>query len=267
MGAEVIHRSELDQFKLDILEKINRRFMDFDKKPESLSYKPIKTELPQAATEAMGDATTKDEPLKKRSRVNSGQIQFKDSTCSEHSTSTPAAESEQVLTLKRDSGDFKSKGCMLLAVVFGMMCCSSYIGGSLPDAQIPTSQVEQIPVSNNVRDLKSVKNESDIISSMTHMTLQGSSVDDEMVPDEELEETENRSMSLREIARSMKNLGSSVDLKKIMQSMQGPHSALLRQIVAGEYNYLAYLMCSAVCCYYWMSPSQQTLRMMRGRGR
>lgn len=57
---------------------------------------------------------------KGRARVNSGQLtQNDESYCSTN-------EAEKVFVLERDSNSQRGKGYFFLAVMFGMMCCSSY---------------------------------------------------------------------------------------------------------------------------------------------
>jgi len=38
---------------------------------------------------------------------------------------------------------------------------------------------------------------------------------------------------------------------------------MLQRIIAGKYTYLGYLMCSTACCYFWMTPNQHKLRLIR----
>jgi hypothetical protein len=58
----------------------------------------------------------------KRARLNSGCISTANSNESQD------VDIENILVLKRDSqNSMHSKGYFFLAVVFGMMCCSSYV--------------------------------------------------------------------------------------------------------------------------------------------
>lgn len=58
----------------------------------------------------------------RRSRINSGQLaSHEESFCSSVRT-----DAEKVFVLERDQASHRGKGYFFLAVMFGMMCCSSY---------------------------------------------------------------------------------------------------------------------------------------------
>jgi hypothetical protein len=116
----------LDKFKLELIQKINARFLNEDKK-EIIKQEKFDdctiTELGDGdmifsdPMEAIaGDYKPKRKT--KRARVNSGQLTShnEESFCS----------SNEVLVLERDSTSHRGKGYLFLAVMFGMMCCSSY---------------------------------------------------------------------------------------------------------------------------------------------
>lgn len=66
---------------------------------------------------------------KKRSRVNSGSIFKNEESHSSIKSGTTGPEDldlDKVFVLKRDGQSHQSKGYFFLAVVFGLMCGSSY---------------------------------------------------------------------------------------------------------------------------------------------
>jgi hypothetical protein len=42
---------------------------------------------------------------------------------------------------------------------------------------------------------------------------------------------------------------------------------MLQSIISGKYTYLGYLMCSTACCYFWMTPNQHKLRLIKPKRR
>ena len=71
---------------------------------------------------------------KKRDRIYSGQIRMEDTHCSaqesshdNHNGSVEDFNLDNVFVLKREANPTQSKGHFFLAIVFGMMCCSSYM--------------------------------------------------------------------------------------------------------------------------------------------
>lgn len=136
---DVVHKEDLDQFKLDLLQKINSRFLEDDKE-KSLDSSKVKDEI--ITPEKFEDDTTSmvfDESIKdpmehmagdyqenkrqrklKRKRLNSGSLNTDDSDVQE-------LDLDKVFVLDRTRGSTQSKGYFFLACVFGMMAGSSYI--------------------------------------------------------------------------------------------------------------------------------------------
>ena len=253
LGKEVIQREELDNYKLNVLEKINRRFDLLDREEKKLkthlSIKKLEHDLEETKSivnrsmiDTLMAPQDKSEPRReKRRRVDSGEMAF------EGSSGTSSDSSSDDLVMKKEGKDYQSKGYMLLAIVFGVIYASSCLGGPVARqnsaAHIPASS--EIMRMNNMRGIKSVGNNQDIVQDMEEMTLHSSHTDDQ--------DTKERKAGLRELARSMKSVKAD-DVQRVVESFQGPHSLLLKQIVSGQYNYLGYLMCGAMCSSYWMNP-------------
>jgi len=144
--TNAIRQEDLDQLKVEILNKINRRFFESEgkeKKNKSLDedehlIQPAKYDqcddmlldkrstrepLEQLMAEEYADYSKNTHSCHKRPRLYSGCIQTGTSATSEVTN-----ESHETFILKRDQpGAMHSKGYFFLAVVFGMMCASSYV--------------------------------------------------------------------------------------------------------------------------------------------
>ena len=80
--------------------------------------------------------------------------------------------------LERDSTSHRGKGYFFLAVMFGMMCCSSYQAVPTKDSKRATS-----PKNFIMRDIKS---HDEIESHFGNMNLISSDVSDDFIPDQDL---------------------------------------------------------------------------------
>jgi hypothetical protein len=137
-------------------------------------------------------ADYKPKSKKKRSRINSGQLNSHEgSFCSSVRT-----DAEKVFVLERDSASHRGKGYFFLAVMFGMMCCSSYQG--LPQKE---SKRGNSPKNYIMRDIKS---HDEIESHFGNMNLISSDVSDEFISDRDLVVKKS---GLKETAHLMKNIG------------------------------------------------------------
>jgi hypothetical protein len=128
---DYIHKADLDRFKLELIQKINARFLDEQKK------EVIKQEKFEDCTiTEMGDGEMifsdpmetiggdyKPKKKQRRARINSGQLNShnEESFCSSVKT-----DAEKVFVLERENASNRGKGYFFLAVMFGMMCCSAY---------------------------------------------------------------------------------------------------------------------------------------------
>ena len=225
VSADYIHKSDLEKFKLDLLEKINRRFEEEDDKEKrekardqhviratkvhiedmEMSHDHINKDPFERI--AAADFNEKQEARsKRRERLNSGQMKASEDThCSAQSTSNdPLTLSEDsfnpdnMLILKRDPTANQGKGYFFLAVMFGMMCCSSYMVNNNQASSIP-SQPQEVGSSilnqayqktfSPGRDLKSHEANKDIERQFSGMNLANSDVSDALIPDSLLENT------------------------------------------------------------------------------
>jgi len=137
---DVIHKTDLDEFKLELLQKINSRFLEEDDKEKSLESSKVRDEIitPEKfeddSTSMVFDTSIKD-PMEhmaadfqdnkrqrklKRKRLNSGSLNTDDSDIQD-------LDLDKVFVLDRTRGSTQSKGYFFLACVFGMMCGSSYV--------------------------------------------------------------------------------------------------------------------------------------------
>jgi len=135
-------------------------------------------------------AATKSKPQKSRSRVNSGVLTTKNEESYESTT-------DKVFVLERDSQGHRGKGYFFLALMFGMMCCSS-------QQTIAQPETAKSPRTKNfiMRDIKSTD---EMASHFGNMNLISSDVSDEFIPEQELIEVKP---SLQETAHLMKSVGS-----------------------------------------------------------
>lgn len=143
---------------MDLFEKINKRFLEEDdkeKRQKQLEHVIKPNQLQIEDMEMSHDNITKDPferiaaedfrekqdaRAQRRERLNSGQMRASEDThCSAHSTShdhqTNSEEDfnlDSMLVLKRDTNGNQGKGYFFLAVMFGMMCCSSYMTDNQP---------------------------------------------------------------------------------------------------------------------------------------
>jgi hypothetical protein len=65
----------------------------------------------------------------KRDRINSGKLSVDDTT--------DELDLDKVFVLERDSASSRGKGYLFLAVMFGLMGCSSYNGAIVSDTSAP----------------------------------------------------------------------------------------------------------------------------------
>jgi hypothetical protein len=153
-SPDFIHKSELESFKLELIAKINRRFEMEEQREKHLaalsrqeSHVIRSTSIKFGDFEMSQDNFHKD-PLEMIPSIdfnktqagnrrlqgkNNGGMRGEDSHLSCQSTSLePVTPSEgeinvdNMLVLKRETTSSQSKGYLFLAVMFGMMCCSSY---------------------------------------------------------------------------------------------------------------------------------------------
>lgn len=137
----------MDNFKLDLIKKINARFQqEAEREKREKQFKREKDliiererfsdKLSEADDEMIFNneafesiAACENKKHKKRSRVNSGSIFKNEDSHSSIKSGTTVPEDldlDKVFVLKRDGQSHQSKGYFFLAVVFGLMCGSSY---------------------------------------------------------------------------------------------------------------------------------------------
>jgi len=142
-----------------------------------------------ALEQIAGDRTN---AVTRRSRVNSGRI----SLCDESRSVTTQPEEidlDKVFVLERDSASSRGKGYFFLAVMFGMMCGSSYLGAD-GEKIIPSNSAgpARSPKHFIPRDIKSHDlGDEQMESRFSNMNLVSSDVSDEFINDSELQETDN----------------------------------------------------------------------------
>lgn len=130
----------------------------------------------------------------RRARINSGQL----TSNNEESCCSSKTEAEKVYVLDRENASTRGKGYFFLAVMFGMMSCSSY-NQTLP----AKSEIKRAASPKNfiMRDIKS---HDEIEQHFGNMNLISSDVSDEFIPDQDLM---IRKSGLKETAHLMKNIG------------------------------------------------------------
>lgn len=97
--------------------------------------------------------------------------------------------------LERDSASSRGKGYLFLAVMFGLMGCSNLNGAIVSDNQAP--EVSR-PSSFVRRNLKSANIDDDLMESkFSNMNLINSDVSDEIVVDNDSNDTESARATLR----------------------------------------------------------------------
>ena len=129
---DYIHKADLDKFKLELIQKINQRFLTEEKKDEVIEREEKQFDCKISNNDddmifadpmetIAADLNKKRRGAKRsRSRVNSGQLTHnEESFCS-------TDDAEKVFVLERDSQSHRGKGYFFLALMFGMMCASSY---------------------------------------------------------------------------------------------------------------------------------------------
>lgn len=129
---DYIHKADLDKFKLELIQKINNRFLDEEKKEVIRQEKFEDCTITEHGDDEMifsdpmetiaGDYKPKKK--QRRARINSGQLAS--SNNEESYCSSVRTEAEKVYILDRENASSRGKGYFFLAVMFGMMCCSSY---------------------------------------------------------------------------------------------------------------------------------------------
>jgi hypothetical protein len=204
MPNSVVRQEDLDQFKLEILQKINRRFFENDDKektnksldsdehqikPESfesdvlLDRKAMREPLEQLMAEEYADyAKFSKQHGNKRARLNSGCIMNSTSASSNQNDNSQELDIDNIFTLKRDQGS--NKGYFFLAVVFGMMCCSSYMNQNGPIAPSDDGCFK-VPLPKNGRNLLSTSSKvPEMEEQFSSMNLITSNVSDEQLSDE-----------------------------------------------------------------------------------
>jgi hypothetical protein len=125
----------------------------------------------------------------RRARINSGQLT---------SQNEESFDTDKVFVLQRDGASHRGKGYLFLAVMFGMMCCSSYqaLPSNKPDAKRSSS-----PKNFIMRDIKS---HDEIEHHFGNMNLISSDVSDQFIADDDLQV---RKSGLKETAHLMKSVG------------------------------------------------------------
>merc|ERR1711981_23687 len=145
----------------------------------------------------------------KRARLNSGSIMNSTSASSNQNDKTHDSQDvdiDNIFTLKRDQGS--NKGYFFLAVVFGMMCCSSYMNqnGSITHND---DGCFKVPLPKNGRNLLTTNVKvPEMEEQFSSMNLIASDVSDEQLSDEQIEkfyEAREQKVSLRNTAHLMKN--------------------------------------------------------------
>lgn len=144
---DYIHKKDLEKFKIELIQKINRRFLDEDEKHHAKNKDVIERNHEKSYSiseyQNIEDSILfkKGDPLeaiagdhnnmkqKRRSRVNSGKLSISDESISEN-TQPEEIDLDKVFVLERDSASSRGKGYLFLAVMFGVMCFNSYPGAS-----------------------------------------------------------------------------------------------------------------------------------------
>ena len=207
---------------------------------------------------AAEDFSTRRKSIGRRERVNSGEINL-----SQSQNTSDDLDVDKMLVLKRDN-TVQSKGYFFLAVIFGMMSCSSYGASGLAAQQETANELRsQLDQQFNVgRDLKSKSFDSEMQAQFEGMNLAQSDVGDEYMSDEQM--SNYRAREGVTTARLMKNIDS-VSHKTANMGMSDSTSNLFRSLVSGKYTYLTYLMCSTACFFFWSTPNQYKIRHIRPR--
>mmetsp|Transcript_11816 Transcript_11816/g.19972 ORF Transcript_11816/g.19972 Transcript_11816/m.19972 type:complete len:147 (-) Transcript_11816:89-529(-) len=105
------------------------------------------------------------------------------------------------------------------------------------------------------------------------MNLLTSDVQDEFIPDAMLVDSNQEMSSVESPAKKQQdtlnlvNNVNSMTVGQIIQSMQGPMYGMFKNIIAGKYTYLTYLMCSSACVFFWMTPNHYKVKLIRPRQR
>jgi hypothetical protein len=127
----------------------------------------------------------------RRGRVNSGRISLSDESRTE--TSQPEElDLDKVFVLERDSASSRGKGYLFLAVMFGMMCSSSYQGAAdqriISEPSASTSGAGRAGPKHFIsRDIKSHDlGDEQMESRFSNMNLVSSDVSDEYINDKDL---------------------------------------------------------------------------------
>lgn len=116
----------------------------------------------------------------KRARLNSG--------CFSTTNSNEEVDMDNILVLKREN-QIQSKGYFFLAVVFGMMCCSSYVQNNKiasTDGGFKVPLPKQ-PQAFATRDLKSKSISPEFEARFGNMNLIASDVSDEYISDDQIQ--------------------------------------------------------------------------------
>jgi hypothetical protein len=282
---DVIHKEDLDQFKLELLQKINSRFLEEDDKEKSLASSNVQDEIitPEKFEDdtisMVSHAASIKDPMElmagdylenkrqrklKRKRLNSGSLNTDDSE-------TQELDLDKCFVLERTRGSTQSKGYFFLACVFGLMCGSSYtnnqavqIGEMENKSQILSMQTNSPSAGASSgkfcvgRELKSQELDLEMESKFGSMNLVSSDVSDEFISDLQLKEMYKKQQnSSLNTAKIMKNLG---------QYQNSPmYGGIFQNLLSGKYTYLTYMMASSACFFFWMMPNHHKVRLIKPR--
>ena len=104
-----------------------------------------------------------------------------------------SADRESLYVLKRDTGSFHNRGYLFLAVAFGMMAYQSYTGQDKPDltsGQIANVAVPTKPQFEPMMKPLSHEGAKLIDDSMQSLNLASSDVSDSLIPDSQLQDSQ-----------------------------------------------------------------------------
>eukprot|EP00347_Sterkiella_histriomuscorum_P023779 403333418 len=210
-----IKKNELEEFKRSIINKINATFSDeeTDQFENSLDFIPGQ------------------HSQKRLKQDNFAPIQ-------NHSAGFQSGLKSLRLARTRNGQGFQNQGCMFLAIMFCMMCCSSLMIS-------PSSTIKLVNMTQNTfaKTLIGYDGGRKLLFSKVQQEKQVKTLNSKL-EDEEMQE---------------------VKIEEEQDSLEHSNLGIVKfteRLFNGEYTYLTYMIMSTTCFFFWMTPNYHKIKAM-----
>jgi len=179
-------------------------------------------------TEEYGEQTNKRQRLNSESQINIDNYRN-------------GIEIESEKSPKEGRTSPGSMGYLRLAVVLGMMCCSSFVDNSQSAGQsdvISNQQIHSIVSSSTTDDI-------DLNKKLYQMNI----------------EPRDQLLQSAKLMKSIKNPAT----QNLLRASQGPVSGIFKTLMDGKFQYLSNAIANKACSAFWLTPNQHKLRLIRPR--